>query len=64
MINGYTYYQKHTLSKGHFRWSCSRFECKAFARLNENEEIIQGNFDHPHPPAKYHKLANGKYVRI
>ncbi|KAL0831903.1 hypothetical protein ABMA28_001422 [Loxostege sticticalis] len=62
MIDGHTFSKKFESNM----WICSKKlarHCTAKIKMNDGV-IVQYNLEHNHPPDKYHRCNDGKYVKI
>ncbi|XP_028026264.1 uncharacterized protein LOC114240010 [Bombyx mandarina] len=67
MLNGYTYYKKNRLQKGHaIRWPCTKSsKCSAYLHLDEDLNLLLvSSTNHSHYPDRYLITNTGKYIKV
>ncbi|GBP52300.1 hypothetical protein EVAR_9212_1 [Eumeta japonica] len=65
MLNRYTYLPSYTsVRKGSSRCRCTIDTCKAAIFINQDGVFLKSVYEHNHAPPKYHRLADGKYLKL
>ncbi|KAL0881437.1 hypothetical protein ABMA27_001300 [Loxostege sticticalis] len=63
LLDDYTFYKTVPIARDSRRYSCTNKDCRSYVHVTNDNVIVTVCVKHNHPPTKFVKLEDGRYVK-